>query len=178
MELQASRTVALAPGTYTRSSFLPPITFAVDGPWYSFQLLPGFFDIQQDVGSPDVIAVQFTKPDALYGKDGSAVPLVDIAGAASILMANPGLTLLESHVTQIGGLDGEILIVENDGTGGAPVMRTLPGPLSILPGRRLEINLFTTPDGILAILVGGSIAKWNEAAAAAQPVLDSIKIGS
>ena len=57
-------------------------------------------------------------------------------------------------------------------------MHTPPGPLSILPGRRLQIALFTTPDGILAILVGGSIAKWTEATAAAQPVLDSIKIGS
>ena len=178
MELQPSRTVALAPGTYTRSDFRPAVTFEVDGSWYAIQVFDGFFDVQQDVGSPDVIAVQFTRPDALYGKDGAAVPLVDIAATASILGANPGLELLEVHSTKIGSLEGVLALVENDGTAGAEVMHTPPGPLSILPGRRLQIALFTTPDGILAILVGGSIAKWTEATAAAQPVLDSIKIGS
>jgi hypothetical protein len=30
---------------------------------------------------------------------------------------------------------------------------------------------------VLAILVGGSVAKWDEALAAAEPVLESVTIG-
>jgi hypothetical protein len=57
------------------------------------------------------------------------------------------------------------------------VMTVPPGPLSILPGRRLWIAFFDTPTGLLAIMVGGSVATWDEALAAAEPVLESIEIG-
>src|SRR5262245_66616600 len=56
----------LAAGRYTRAGFEPRITFEVsDGAWAAVQLFDGFFDIQQDVGSPDVLAVQFCRPAAL-----------------------------------------------------------------------------------------------------------------
>ncbi|HEX4897311.1 MAG TPA: hypothetical protein VFV53_03020 [Candidatus Limnocylindrales bacterium] len=168
----------LGPGRYTRTGFSPAITFEVDGPWRAVQLYTGFFDIQQDVDTPDVIAVQFAKPSALYGADGAAVELTDPGLAAAILGANPGLTVLETSASRIGGLDGFQVTVENAGTPNAQVMRVPPGPLSILEGRRLWIALFDTPDGILAIMVGGSVAAWDAALTTAEPILESVEIGS
>jgi hypothetical protein len=168
----------LAPGRYTRTGFSPAITFEVGGPWHAVQLHTGFFDIQQDVDTPDVIAVQFTKPSALYGADGTAVELTDPSLAAAVLGANPGLTVLETSASRIGGLEGLQVTVENAGSSSAQVMRVPPDPLSILEGRRLWIALFDTPDGILAIMVGGSVATWDEALATAEPVLESIEIGT
>jgi hypothetical protein len=52
-----------------------------------------------------------------------------------------------------------------------------PGALGIDPGRRLWIAFFDTPDGLLAIMVGGSVARWDDALAAAEPVLESVQIG-
>jgi hypothetical protein len=167
----------LPPGRYTRTGFSPAITFEVDGPWHAVQLYTGFFDIQQDVDTPDVIAVQFAKPSALYGEDGLAVELTDPSLAAGILGANPGLTVLETSSSRIGGLDGFQVTVEA-GTSNAQVMRVPPGPLSILEGRRLWIALFNTPDGILAIMIGGSVATWDAALTTAEPVLESIEIGT
>ena len=167
----------LAPGRYTRSTFSPAISFVVDGPWRAVQLFDGFFDIQQDIGTPDVIAVQFAKPSALFGADGEAIELTDPVKAAEILGQNTGLSVLETSATSVGGRDGIAITVETAGSAGAVVMRLPPGDLSILEGRRLWMAFFDTPDGILAIMVGGSIAKWDAALAAARPVLESIEIG-
>lgn len=176
MELVAS-SEPLPPGRYTRTGFRPPVTFEVDGPWFGVQLFDGFFDVQQDVGTPDVIAVQFATPDALYGADGVAVELTDPGTAASILLENPGLTVVETSASRIGGLEGHQVTVENAGAIDAQVMRVPPGPLTILPGRRLWIAFFDTPDGILAIMVGGSVAAWDDALLTAEPVLESILVG-
>ena len=60
----------LDPGRYTRASFAPTITLELDGSWQAVQLAGGFFDVQQEVGSPDVIAVQFAKPIGIFGAEG------------------------------------------------------------------------------------------------------------
>lgn len=44
-------------------------------------------------------------------------------------------------------------------------------------GRRIRLMFFDTLVGILAILLGGSVARWSRAEAAAGPVLGSITIG-
>jgi hypothetical protein len=179
MELQSSRSTALAPGRYTRTGFQPQITFAVETrDWYAVQLFNGFFDIQQDVGSLDVIAVQFARPSALFGAGGEAVPAPPAGGAADILRANPSLKVIETSTSQIGGLHGFQVTVEHAAGEAAQVIAVPPGPLSILPGRRLWMAFFDTPTGLLAIMVGGSVAKWEEALAAAEPVLESIEIGN
>jgi len=177
MELVASSD-PLTPGHYTRTGFEPKVTFAVDGLWHAVQLFDGFFDIQQDVGSPDVIAVQFATPDAFYGAGNEAVPFyAPPPDVEAILRANPGLTVVETSTSRIGGHDGFQITVENAGNAAAQVMRVPPGPLSILPGRRLWIALFEVDERIFAIMVGGSVAKWDAALAAAEPLLESIEIG-
>jgi hypothetical protein len=167
----------LASGTYTRSDFSPRITFAVDGPWYAVQLAPGFFDVQQDVGSPDVIAVQFANVEAIYGADGERVELAGADEAPGVLEANPAITVLGSSGSRIGGLEGVAVEIENSGDGDVRVLHVPAGPLAFSPGRRLWIALFDTTDGVLGILVGGSVATWEEALLAAEPVLESVRIG-
>ena len=52
-----------------------------------------------------------------------------------------------------------------------------PGALGIDPGRRRWIALFDSSDGLLAIMIGGWVARWDDALMAAEPVLESVRIG-
>jgi hypothetical protein len=167
----------LEAGRYTRSGFEPRIELELDGTWQAVQLFDGFFDVQQDVGTPDVIAVQFAKPSRIDGADGSAEP-AGAADAAELVHANPDLTVIESSDSRIGGLSGHQVTVANDGAAHARILLVPPGPLGIDPGRRLWIAFFDTDDGLLAIMVGGSTARWEEALTAAEPVLESVVIGA
>jgi hypothetical protein len=68
--------------------------------------------------------------------------------------------------------------VEHAAAGSADVsiMSVPPGPLMLSPDRRLWISFLDTSEGLLAILVGGSVARWDEALATAEPVLESVTI--
>jgi hypothetical protein len=169
----------LPPGRYTRSGFTPTITFEVSGEWYAEQLFAGFFDVQQDVGSPDVIAVQFARPSSVFGEGGGSTSVTTAAEAADVLRGHPGLTVLDESESQLGGRQGVVLEVEHGGASAANVslMMVPPGPLGIAPDRRLWVAFLDTDDGLLAVMVGGSVAKWGEALAAAEPVLESVTIG-
>jgi hypothetical protein len=169
----------LAPGRYTHTGFEPRITFEVDGPWHSVSALHGFFDIQLDVGSQDVISVQFGLPTLVAAGPLKSTPVTTAEDAVRTLKANDRLTIVESSSSQIGGLTGFQITVENPAgeAGFTPVIRVTPGVLQIAPGRRLWCAFFDTPQGVLAILVGGSVEKWDEALAAAEPVLESVTIG-
>ena len=168
----------LEPGRYSFRDFGGPIvSFDVDGPWQTGQLFDGYFDIHQDVESPDVIDVQFARPSGIHGADGSQVP-TDAADAVALLDANPEIEVIETSVSRIGELDGSQVTVENTGSEVATFMDLPPGTIGINEGRRLWIAFFDTDDGLLAIMIGGSVAKWDEALAAAEPVLESIEIGN
>ena len=166
----------LPPGRYTRRDFAPRVTFDLEGPWYGRQVLRGFFDVQQGAkDDPHVIAVQFGRPSALVGENGEQEP-VDAAEAATILATNPQLAVVETGTSEIGGLEGTQITVENTGAAPAEIMRLPPGKIGINPERRLWIAFFDTDEGLLAIMVGGSVEKWDEALATAEPVLESIEI--
>jgi hypothetical protein len=169
----------LEAGRYTRHGFVPRITFVVDGPWRAVQVHAGFFDVQQKVGSPDVIAVQFARPDGIYRSPGDLVAPDAAQKAVDALRANPSLTVVEESGSRMDGLTGLQITVENPSTadGDVPVMHVPPGPLGISPGRRLWIAFFNMPEGLVAVMVGGSVAKWDNALVAAEPVLESVTIG-
>lgn len=178
-ELPRGLSVDVTPGRYTRAAFEPRITFEVGAGWRAVQAQEGFFDIQQDVGSPDVIAVQFARPEGFYGAAGALVASTTAQAAATTIQANPALTILDVSESRMSGIEGFVIEVENPATASGPaqVLSVPPGPLSIDPARRLWIAVFDTPDGVLAILVGGSVAKWAEALLAAEPVLETVTIG-
>ena len=167
----------LEPGRYTRDGFEPRITFETTEGWTGTQVGSGFFDIQQDVGSPDVIAVQFADVLGVIGPGGKATPRSAAEGAA-LLEANGELTILGTGESRIGGLTGSQVTVENGGDAHASVIDTPAGTLGIDPGRRLWVALFDTDAGITAVMIGGSVERWEEALAAAEPVLQSVTIGN
>ena len=169
----------IPPGRYTHRGFEPRITFEVDGPWRSTNALEDFFDIQQLVGSPDVIAVQFAKPHGVYGAGGALGQATTAEAAVATLRQNDRIVVVESSDSLIGGLSGKQVTVENPAStaGDRPIVQVPAGGLSISPARRLWIAFFDTPDGLLAIMIGGSVARWDDALAAAEPVLESVTIG-
>jgi hypothetical protein len=164
---------AVPPGTYTKADFSPVVTFDVEAGWTSAHDIPGFFDVQQDMNSPDVIAVQFAR---VVGFETAA----DAAG--SFALAQHVLPRDVESMTLAGRPCLRVLVETDDPAETNPpifrqIMRVQAGPLSIASNRRLLIHLVDTDDGVLAVLVGGSIAQWERTVHTAQPVLDSIKIG-
>lgn len=123
-----------------------------------------------------MIAVQFARPTGVHGSDGAVLP-TDAANAVALLESNPGLEVVETTSSQISGLEGSQITIENGGEEPAEFIGVPRGTLAINGGRRLWIAFFDTNNGVLAIMVGGSIEKWDEALAAAEPVLESIEIG-
>ena len=172
-----STTEPLPAGDYTRAGFTPAITFTLTDGWRAVQLFDGFFDVQQEVGSPDVIALQFARPSSVYGASGEEMEPTTSAEAAEALRSNESFEVFGDNAARVGGIDGQVIEIENAGDGHASVMVVPPGPLGIDPGRRLWISFLDTPDGLLAVMVGGSVARWQEALDAAEPVLESIRIG-
>jgi hypothetical protein len=166
----------LAPGVYTRPGFTPPVEFEVGEGWSAEQVLEGFFDIQMYPGSPDVIAVQFARPDGIFGADGNQEP-ASTADAVRILGENPDLDVVESSESRMSGVVGSQVTVANTGASHASVMEVPPGALGIDPGRRLWIAFFDMEPGLLAIMIGGSTAEWDSALLVAEPVLESVVIG-
>jgi hypothetical protein len=168
----------LEPGEYTRPGFTPAITFALTEGWRAVQLFDGFFDVQQRVGSPDVIALQFARPSTVYGAGGQGVEATTAAEAAEALRSNEAVEVIGDNEAAVGGMGGRVIEIENAGDAHAAVMDVPPGPLGIDPGRRLWVAFLDTPDGLLAVMVGGSVAEWQAALDAAEPVLESVRIGS
>ena len=167
----------LEAGVYTRAAFEPPITFELDDGWVVGTIATGFFDVQQQPGSPDVIAVQFANVEAVVGADGRRVDVTSAQEAAAAVTRNPALTILGESDSRLGGLVGFTIEVENGGDVHAGVLDVPPGLLGIDPSRRLWISLFDTGEGVLAVLVGGSVARWDAALQEAEPVLESVVIG-
>jgi hypothetical protein len=59
-----------------------------------------------------------------------------------------------------------------------PIMEVAEGTVSILANRRLEVTFVDLEDGLLAILLGGSVADWQRATELGHPVIETLRIGS
>ena len=81
------------------------------------QVIDGYFTIQQgDADSADVVAIQFGRPSAIFGEDGEQEP-TNAADAAAILETNPDLVVVETDTSEVGGLEGSQITVENPNPG-------------------------------------------------------------
>jgi hypothetical protein len=168
----------LPPGTYTQSAFEPPITLELDEGWRAVQVLSGFFDVEREVGTPDVIAVQVARPMRIWSA--STTEAIDVASAqeaADALAANDRLVVHDASESQLGGVTGAVVDVENAGSGHEHIMGLAAGELGIDRGRRLWVSFYDTHAGLLAVMIGGSVERWEDALAAAEPVLESVRIG-
>jgi hypothetical protein len=175
-ELTASP-APLPPGTYTVAAFRPRVTLDIDGSWTSVNRFDDFFDVQQDVGSPDVIAVQIARPSAIVGANGTTRTPADAVAAKQLLAQNPGLRLVEESESRMSGLTGPQATFENTSGASVEVMVVARGTVSIDSERRLWIAFFPTPDGVVTVMIGGSVATWDHALLAAEPVLETVRIG-
>jgi hypothetical protein len=175
-ELAAS-SEPLPAGAYTRAAFRPRVTLELDAGWFAGTLADDFFDIQQDQGTPDVVAVQFARVERVVGAGGSVTSPKTVADAVKTIRANPGLAVIDESGSRLGGLEGLTVVIENQGKTASGIFDISPGRLSIDPQRRLWISLFDTNDGLLAVMVGGSVAKWDHALGIAEPILESVVVG-
>ena len=167
----------LPPGLYTRSNFEPAVRLELDGSWEAVQIEDGFFDVQKLAGTPDVIAVQFASVIGVVGVADVVEP-GNAAEAVEILRANETVSVIETSSSRVGGLEGSQATVENRTDDHALVLQVRPGLLGIDPGRRLWIAFFDTDQGLLSVMVGGSTAHWDAALTEAEPVLESVVIGT
>jgi hypothetical protein len=149
------------------------ITFRVQGDgWTTQQQAPGFFDIEDEPGSLDVVAVQFAN---VVGPETAEAAVAEIA-------ERDNLSVSEAVPIAVDGVTGLQVIVETTDPADTdppmfrPVVTIPPGPLSIASGRRLEVTLLDMDGSVLVILVGGSIAEWDRALELSRPVLQSVTI--
>jgi hypothetical protein len=161
----------LEPGLYENRAFEPRIWFEVGRGWTAEQQTTGFFDIQDEPGALDVVAVQFANLTA-----------DTVEEALGELTGQPGTRVVEQDASTIGGIRGVVAVVETTDPADTdpPVFRqvltTVAGPISIASGRRLWVSLLPVHDGVLAVMIGGSIAEWDRALARAEPILESVFI--
>ena len=113
---------------------------------------------------------------ASSGHPGASGAPATAAATAEAIRKNPGVVVIEESGSRLGGLEGINVTIENQGTANAPIMQVSAGMLGIDPKRRLWVSLFDTPDGVLAVMVGGSVATWDHALATAEPVLESVLV--
>lgn len=160
----------LEPGRYRHQSFVPALSFEVGEGWFAFQDVPGFFDIERDPGTPDVMAVQFARPT---GMASSEAMLASIRARGNLVIGPAASRLIDGERSVgvvVDAADPDITVGRF-----VPVLEVTAGPISIASGRRLEVILLDRPGELLAILVGGSIRGWETARALARPVLASIR---
>ncbi|HEX6069263.1 MAG TPA: hypothetical protein VFZ18_05550, partial [Longimicrobiaceae bacterium] len=122
---------------------------------------------------PDVIAVQFA----------NVVGHATAAGVVAALRDNPNLRVDGGEPAEVGryrGFRAEVQTTDPVASD-PPVFREVvsvpAGPIGIASARRLQLTLLDTPRGVLGILVGGSIARWDRTLEVARPVVESVRIG-
>lgn len=163
----------LRPGRYFKDGFEPRVAFTVAEGWTAAQATAGFFDIQDDPGSLDVVAVQF----------GNVTEADSAEEAAANVAARPNLTVSDADDVKIDGVPGIHLVVDTtdpldtDPPVFHPVIRLTPGDVSIASARRLDLTLLDVNGQVLAIMVGGSVAEWDHALELSTPVIESVQIG-
>jgi hypothetical protein len=148
----------------------------LDDGWFVGSVLDGFFDVQQQQGTPDVVAVQFGIVEGVVGTREETVPAATAETAAQTIPGNPGLKILGESESRLGGLTGYTVEVENATEATVRVLDVPAGRLAIDPDRRLWVSVFDTSEGVLAVMVGGSVGDWEDALRIAEPVLESVVI--
>lgn len=147
--------------------------FDIETGWTAEQAAPGFFDIEDDPGSLDVVAIQFAN---VVGPESAVEALDEIADQPNLKLTDPvDGDLVDGKV----GIRFEVETTDPAGSDPPifrPVLTVPAGPISIASGRRLQVTLLDVEGGVLAILVCGSIAQWERTLELANPVVESITI--
>ena len=85
---------------------------------------------------------------------------------------------LASSDSRLSGLTGPNLELENTSDTRLDLLPNSSGVIDFEPGERAWLSLFDTAGGVLAIAVISDAAVWDAALLAAEPVLESVVIGT
>jgi hypothetical protein len=168
----------LAPGRYTHEGFSPATSFEVGAGWFGAHLYADFYDVQVDPNTPDVVAVQLSRPRALHTSVIRTDDATSAAAAAASLASNETLDATAAEPVTVDGHPAVRLTVTARLDAETPIMEVAEGTVSILANRRLEVTFVDLEDGLLAILLGGSVADWQRATELGHPVIETLRIGS
>jgi hypothetical protein len=155
-------TIDLPPGRYTTPA-VPGVSVAVEPGWSSGMVADGTVELRRDAGADGVtvdLAVLADAPSA--------------AAAAAAIEALPGLTVLATSESRMGGLTGPNLELENPTDGEVALATTAAGPIAIGPGQRVWLSMFDAATGVVAIVVRSDVADWDAALLAAEPFLEGV----
>ena len=166
----------LQAGRYTRGAFVPRVTFEVDEGWLAVEAGARYWNLQQNTGTAEGVAVMFTRPDGIYREQGQLIGPTTAQAAADALGANAAIEVVGTDSSLMSGLTGLLLELEAAGAE-AEVLHVPPGALTLPPGERMWLALFDTPEGLVAIIVQGSAADWDSVLVVAEPLLESVTIG-
>ena len=169
---------SLEPGRYTHEGFAPATSFELGPGWFGAHLYPDFYDVQVDPNTPDVVAVQLARPSALHRSVIATDDATTAAAAAASLVSNETLEATDAEAVNLGGHPGVRVTVTARLDAETPIMEVAEGTLSILADRRLEVTFIDLEDGLLAVLLGGSVADWERAIELGHPVIETLRIGS
>ena len=167
----------LEPGRYTHEGFTPATSFAVGPGWFGAHLYADFYDVQVDPNTPDVVAVQLARPSAMHTSVIATDAATTAAAAAASLASNETLEATPVEAVTVDGRPGVRLTVTARLDAETPIMEVAEGTLSILADRRLEVTFVDLDDGLLAVLLGGSVADWERAIELGHPVIETLRIG-
>jgi hypothetical protein len=164
-------------GRYRLRGFEPPITVGLDGTWSSLAQIDHYAALENTPGMPGLL-VQIGLVGSIGERDLAAAPMT-AEDAASAVQRIPGAAVVETSASQIGGRDGFQVTLErpDDGSLGTIVLLLgVPaGGIGLTPGARIWIAFFDTPQGVVAIMVRGTIDDWERDLALAEPVLEQIR---
>jgi len=115
-----------------------------------------------------------------YRREGFEPPFtIEVPDGWFAVQDVPGFFVVDGPtVIEVGGVRGVGLVVDAadpdiEAQVFVPVLEIALGPISIASGRRFELRLVDTADGLLAVVLGGSVRTWEGARIAAEPILAS-----
>lgn len=179
---------AVPAGRYRLPGFEPAITVELDGSWQSLMPQDGYASLEQVSrpagGNPyrggTLIAIALV--EGVVGDGETSVEPTTARAAVATIQTNPGVSVVETSDSRIGGLAGSQVTVERPGPPSpvlsynvAVVLDVAPGAIGVVPSERLWIALFETRQGLVAVIVRGSLEDWDAYLAAAEPVLEEIR---
>jgi hypothetical protein len=177
---------AVPAGRYALRGFDPRITVDLDGSWESLAQRNGYTSLVQvsrPTGSNPYLAgtlVQITLVDSVTAERDSSIKPTTANEAVDSIKQSLESWVIETSDSRIGGLDGKQLTVEWPGElvpihGVVGLVGGPGGAIVLSPGKRDWIAFFETEQGVVAIIVNGTIESWDAQLAAAEPVLEEIR---
>jgi hypothetical protein len=166
----------LAAGRYTHTAFTPRIVVEVpDGGWQTFHLSRDFFDVAIETDDGPV-AIMFIRPQAFVTPHGEFEP-ASPEEAIDLLGHYEGVSISEARAMEIDGIAGVEVDVTFD-VDNTHVIRVTDGLIGFGPQTDVRLAYLEVDGELLVIGLNVPAGSLEDSEELAQPVLESIQIGS